>query len=749
MRTGVDHDGDETLPAVPAPAVPVSDFTTAAAATLKRLHARVGLETWAVARRDGDDYVVLSALDGAGVGMDAGDVMAWGDTFCGAVVAGRAPRFSTAVEQEEGWAHALRATGFPWRSYVSVPLTGPDGTVLGTLCAGAREAVDPAVALQLPDVELAADLLATVLSYELRLEQEARRAEQAEAVAERDALTGVGNRRAWDNALAAEEARARRLGSTASVLVVDLDGLKELNDTRGHEAGDALIVQTAQVLRAHLRPGDLLARLGGDEFAALLPGAHRAATATVLGRLRGGLTGAGVRASLGAATRRAATGLDTAWREADAAMYADKAARAGQAAARAAARALGGAATALRLAGGAGPGDLPGTAPQPVGDAALNARIDRLLDVARRQLGMDAAVLAEFSGDTWTLRHTATAAGVGDPRGFSTDRGDTYCQRVLEGYLDPVVADARTHPATSALPITAALDIGAYVGVPVLLDDGSVYGTLCALSTTAQPGLRGRDAGVLEIIAEALGELVTHEQQQARQRRAVLNRLDELHRDGGPRPVYQPVCELDGLRPVGHEALSRFPVGAPDTWFADAARVGSGERLELAAVRAALAQRPAGEGFLSLNVSPALATSPALARALEGERLGTLVLEITEHEAVADYPALLRRLAPLREAGLRVAVDDAGAGFASMRHVLALEPDFIKLDMSLIRGIHLDGTRRALAASLTTFAHQTGALVVAEGIEDVRELHCLRGLGVSHGQGYHLGRPAPPGAAAP
>ncbi|PRY14012.1 diguanylate cyclase (GGDEF)-like protein [Kineococcus rhizosphaerae] len=714
----------------------VDDFATAAAATLRHLHERVGLETWAVARRDGEDYVVLSALDAADVGLRAGDVLLWQDTFCGAVDAGQAPRFSVAVEQESGWARALRATGFPWRSYLSVPLTSPDGTVLGTLCAGGREAVDPALEQHLPEVELAADLLATVLSYELRLEHEARRAEQAEAVAERDALTGVGNRRAWDGALTAEEARAQRLGSTASVLVVDLDGLKTLNDTQGHDAGDALLVQTAQVVRAHLRPGDVLARLGGDEFAALLPTADRATADALLARLREGLGAAGVHASLGAATRRAATGLAAAWREADAAMYADKSARAGQVATAAAQR---------FPAAGAGPFpvDLLETTPQPVGGAALNARIDRLLDVARRQLGMDAAVLGQFSGDTWTLRNTAGAPGTLDLRGFDTHRSATYCQRVLDGSLEPVVADADAHPLTSTLPITTAVGIGAYVGVPVRLDDGSLYGTLCALSTTAQPGLRERDAGVLEIIAEALGELLTHEQHRVRERRSVLARLDALHRDGGPRPVYQPVVELAGLRPVGHEALSRFPAGAPDTWFADAARVGAGQELELAAVRAALRQRPAGDGFLSLNVSPALAALPALARALDGWSREDLVLEITEHEAVDDYPGLLRHLAPLREDGLRVAVDDAGAGFASLRHVLALQPDFIKLDVSLIRGIHLDATRRALAASLTTFAHQTGARVVAEGIEDVHELQCLRDLGVSHGQGHHLGRPVP------
>nr|WP_240896638.1 EAL domain-containing protein [Kineococcus vitellinus] len=702
--------------------------------------------------------------------------MAWDDTFCAATLAGEAPGFSAHVEQEAGWTHATSATGFPWRSYLSVPLTAPDGSVLGTLCAGALQEVDPATAQQLPDVQLAADLLATVLSCELRLEQQARRAEHAEAIAERDALTGIGNRRAWDVALAAEEARARRLGATASVLIIDLDGLKELNDTCGHEAGDALIVRAAEVLREHLRPEDLIVRLGGDEFAALLPGADRAAAAAISERVRQGLQVAGVSASLGAATRRAATGLPRTWSEADAAMYADKAARAGQRARRAQqthqtqAAAPGRRTSATGLldepldadsgagfdsagldsarTGEVGSGSAEAGGATTGGDPQVAQRIGRLLEAARRQLGMDAAVLSHIEGEVWTLRHIATGPGTRIAQDFGWRFSGTYCRQVLEGSLSPVVADAGAHPLTRALPITAALGIGAYVGVPVRFNDGTLYGTLCALSTSPQPELRPRDSGVLQIIAEALGELVTRDHQQARQRRAVLARLEALYRAGGPQPVYQPVLALEDSRRVGDEALSRFPEGSPDTWFtqAAAAGAGAGERLELAAVRAALHQRPAGAQFLSLNIGPAVAASPALTRALRGEDLSALVVEITEHEQVADYATLLRQLAPLRADGLRVAVDDAGAGFASMRHVVALEPDFIKLDMSLIRDIHLDGTRRALAASLTTFAEQTGAQVVAEGIETAQELQCLRTLGITLGQGHHLARPVPPDA---
>ncbi|WP_432498703.1 EAL domain-containing protein [Kineococcus gypseus] len=730
------------------PVTPVSDFTTAAAATLRHLHERVGLDTWAVARRDGEDYVVLSALDGGGVGMRAGDVIAWDDTFCGAVVAGEAPRFSVSVEDEPGWAHALRATGFPWRSYVSVPLTGADGTVLGTLCAGAHEPVDPSVEQRLPDVELAADLLATVLSYELRLEQEARRAEHAEAAASSDALTGIGNRRAWDAALAAEEARARRLGSTASVLVLDLDGLKGVNDSAGHAAGDELLVRAAGVLRGRLRPEDFCARLGGDEFAVLLPGAAAPAAGEVLRELGAALRRAGVDVSAGAATRRAATGLVAAWREADAAMYADKAARAGRELTRRRGGRPGdgqgdgrGDADALfeQLAGGAG-----GAATGPAAE-----RITRLLDVARRQLGVEAAVVGRFHGERWTVRHLAAAPGVPDLHDFHWRSSGTYCQRVLDGRLAPVVPDAAAHPVTSALPITAAMGLGAYAGVPIHRPDGSVYGTLCALSFSAQPQMGPRDAGVLAVLAEALGDLVVREEEHSADRHDVLERLDGLHRAGGPQPVYQPVLRLDTLEVAGCEALSRFPAGTPEQWFTDAARIGAGEDLELAALGAALRRRPAVPGFLSLNTSPAVAASPALARALQGRRLDDLVLEITEQEQVHDYPALLRHLAPLRAAGLRVAVDDAGAGFASMRHVLALQPEFIKLDMSLIRDIHRDPTRRALAVALTAFGQQTGAHVVAEGIETAQELACLRELGVSHGQGYHLGRPAAPVGTGP
>jgi EAL domain-containing protein (putative c-di-GMP-specific phosphodiesterase class I) len=212
--------------------------------------------------------------------------------------------------------------------------------------------------------------------------------------------------------------------------------------------------------------------------------------------------------------------------------------------------------------------------------------------------------------------------------------------------------------------------------------------------------------------------------------------------------VFQPIAELATGRVVGVEALARFdcePRRPPNEWFADAAEVGLGVELELAAVRAALAEldRLPADAYLSVNVSPAGATTPAFHELLAGRPGRRVVVELTEHSRVEDYEPLLVALNALRHRGVRIAVDDAGAGYAGLRHILRLHPDILKLDTDLTRGVDIDPVRRALAASLVTFAHDIGAAIVAEGIETSHELDALRSLGVACGQGYHLARPGP------
>jgi EAL domain-containing protein (putative c-di-GMP-specific phosphodiesterase class I) len=212
--------------------------------------------------------------------------------------------------------------------------------------------------------------------------------------------------------------------------------------------------------------------------------------------------------------------------------------------------------------------------------------------------------------------------------------------------------------------------------------------------------------------------------------------------------VFQPVVGLRLRRVAGVEALTRIaiePRRGPDVWFGEAFTVGLGVDLELLAITRALEQlgRLPADVYLALNTSPETVLSAGFAAALEAVPLGRLVVEVTEHAAVADYEALRHALAPFRAGGLRLAIDDMGSGYANMQHVLRLAPDIIKLDVALVRGIDGDRARRALAGSLAVFAEEMGARLVAEGIETPGELATLIELGVPYGQGFHLAHPGP------
>lgn len=212
-------------------------------------------------------------------------------------------------------------------------------------------------------------------------------------------------------------------------------------------------------------------------------------------------------------------------------------------------------------------------------------------------------------------------------------------------------------------------------------------------------------------------------------------------------PVYQPVVALDGGAVVGYEALARFPSdpgGTPDVWFARARRCGLGPALEACAITAAL-RAPHRTGFLALNVSPSALLSPEVAAALP-VRLDDLVLEITENEPITDEDALRRRLGELRARGARIALDDAGSGYAGLRQLLCVQPELLKLDRCLVDGVDTDLDRQAMIEAMVRFARRTGVLVCAEGVETLEQAGVLARLGVDFGQGHGLARPAPPWA---
>jgi len=233
-------------------------------------------------------------------------------------------------------------------------------------------------------------------------------------------------------------------------------------------------------------------------------------------------------------------------------------------------------------------------------------------------------------------------------------------------------------------------------------------------------------------------------EQELESRRGVIQRF----LDGeGLSMAFQPIVNIRTRETVGMEALARFrslPMRPPDQWFAEAVRLELGIQLELTTIREALGALPKlpHGAYLSVNASHHAVMSPDLPAILEG--VGPrIVVEITEHEAVGDYGALVRSLETLRGSGCRVAIDDAGAGFASLRHTLQLAPDIVKVDISLTRDIDSDRGRRALASALISFADEMGMTIVAEGIESRAELDTLLELGVVYGQGYFMAEPAP------
>jgi EAL domain-containing protein (putative c-di-GMP-specific phosphodiesterase class I)/DNA-binding NarL/FixJ family response regulator len=311
----------------------------------------------------------------------------------------------------------------------------------------------------------------------------------------------------------------------------------------------------------------------------------------------------------------------------------------------------------------------------------------------------------------------------------------------------------RKSPGTRMIAFSAADDRATVLemleaGVVGYLVKGS---SIESIVDSVEQAASGQSSLSVEITGDVIEELVgqlsvrRRAEDRRRQREFRVRRAMESDTLG---IVFQPICDLNTGKAVGAEALARFhvsPERAPDRWFAEASEVGLRRELELVALRHALSnlsELPKGL-FLSVNISPTTVRTPSFRKTMEGVDAKRIVLEVTEHTPVEDYDALNDALKRVRVLGARLAIDDAGAGFASLRHILRLAPDFVKLDRTLIDDIEHDRSHQALAAGLISFAKKIDATIVAEGIERDGQLRALRELGVSCGQGFLLARPSP------
>lgn len=398
----------------------------------------------------------------------------------------------------------------------------------------------------------------------------------------------------------------------------------------------------------------------------------------------------------------------------------------------------------------------PATLPDPLtaflaADAkpsAARQSVMRILDAVRSHLGMDVAFASEFRDDQRILRYLSTR----DPdfpikAGESHPLDESYCKRILEGRLPELIIDSADYPAATELAVTKAIPIGSHLNVPLRLRDGTLYGSFCALSHQPDFTLTDRDLCTLRAFAALAVDQIEQQLDDNRTRDAMRDRIDRAIERETMTLVYQPIRALADGALAGVEALARFDdpdKRSPSVWFAEATEVGRGVELELIAVRQAvraLPYLPRGL-YMAFNVAPETLLAPDFAAALADVPEGRLVIEVTEHSRAEDLPALRAALAPLR-GRCRLAIDDVGAGYSGLHRILELEPDIIKLDISLTRHIDTDAARRALAHSMVDFAAGIGCRIVAEGIETMGERDAVRDLGIDFGQGYALGRPMP------
>ncbi|HVL01921.1 MAG TPA: EAL domain-containing protein [Dongiaceae bacterium] len=372
-----------------------------------------------------------------------------------------------------------------------------------------------------------------------------------------------------------------------------------------------------------------------------------------------------------------------------------------------------------------------------------------LVQSVRKRLGMEVAFVSEFVDGNRMFRFVDSQDGVdiiAPGQGGPLD--ESYCQRVVDGRLPELIPDAQQLPSACVLPVTRSLPVGAHVSVPIRLTGGGVFGTFCTFSRYGDEHLDERDLAMVRVFADLAGALISkhlsvfESVQQARSRISDLMSNDQLILVG------QPIVDLQSGETMGYELLSR--VGGPDhippdVLFDQASRVGLSNALGVRTVEKArqVLRRVSGGPFIALNLTPDFILNNNVADLFGSDPIDNLVLEITEHAVIKDYTALRERLEPLRRRGARVAIDDAGAGYASLRHILQLMPDIIKLDISLIKDIDRDSERQALATALISFSRCRRYHLIAEGIERAEELATLQSLGTEWGQGYFFARPQP------
>ena len=300
------------------------NFKDAGAKILEYLYNHFGFNLWMITRTEGEDWIVLQTND-HGYVVQPGQVFKWSDSYCSQMVLGNAPSIALNSQEIPLYVKAGINQIVDIRAYIGKPLLNEDGSLFGTLCA-----IDPLPQHEIIEnsddlLELFSQLLSQILQIELKLNENQRISEKFKMESLTDHLTGLFNRRAWDRLIRLEEDRCKIYGHPTTIIMIDLNNLKKINDEYGHDEGDKLIEKTAQTIKDCVRTNDIVARLGGDEFAILNVETNLTDTEKLSKRIFNALTKVNIEVAIGIAVRDPSKGLKKAVKEADKKMYENKA----------------------------------------------------------------------------------------------------------------------------------------------------------------------------------------------------------------------------------------------------------------------------------------------------------------------------------------------------------------------------------------------------------------------------------------
>jgi len=329
-----------------------------------------------------------------------------------------------------------------------------------------------------------------------------------------------------------------------------------------------------------------------------------------------------------------------------------------------------------------------------ISPGTTNQLLPRLLEAVRFNLGMDVGFISRFADGRREFLYVSSDGLQKAPvPGDSDPIDESACIRVVKNQAPNLVHDAQEHHSLNDLQAIGALGVRSHVSVPIPSGKGDAFGTLCCYSCQFKEGLDERDIGFMSAIADLIGATLQEEQRVLDNISYRRDYIRDVLKSDGLQMAWQPIVDVAGGEIVAVESLARFqtdPYRPPNEWFDEAVELGIGTELEKSAFAKGMTikeQLPQNI-YVGCNLSGTTFLEPAFQEFLRNQDLKQVVLEITEHDVISDYGALTSKLSEFRNRGLRLAIDDFGAGYASFRHIVELNPDTVKLDMSLVRNIN-------------------------------------------------------------